>query len=76
MPIPSEQPLTSVNMFSESWASFPEQVPCYSIWSALTFIVVGGDKSEEDIGGQWIGTVYGVDPGAGEFRSVIVSSRL
>jgi hypothetical protein len=42
----------------------------------LTFIVVGGDKSEEDIGGQWIGTAYGVDPGAGKFGPVIVSSRL
>ena len=40
------------------------------------FIVVGDDKSEEDIGGQWIGTAYGVDLGAGEFGPVIVSSRL
>ena len=38
--------------------------------------MVGGDKSEEDIGGQWTGTAYGVDPGAGKFGPVIVSSRL
>ena len=42
----------------------------------MTFIVIDGDKSGEDIGGLGLVMGYGTNPVTGEFEPVIVSSRL